>query len=68
MTKTDYMTREELADKVDWEGGVVDAINGYGLDVSVLPDDAPESIKADWQAIGDMRAAVERISDWLYGE
>jgi hypothetical protein len=67
MTATDRMTREELADKIDWEGGVEEAINGYGLGVSVLPDDAPDSIKADWQAIRDTRAAIGRIQEWLYG-
>jgi hypothetical protein len=68
---TEQMTRQELADKVDWEGGVEAAINGYGLDTSVLPDDTPAQIRADWQAIQDTREAGARIQEWLdeaYGE
>lgn len=68
MTVTDRMTRERLADKVDWEGGVEEAINGYGIDVSALPEDVPDSIKADWQSIRDTLKAVQRISEWLYGD
>ncbi len=33
-----YESRQELADKADYEGGIVDMLFGYGLE----PDDVPE--------------------------
>lgn len=36
------MTPEEFAKKVDWEGGIVDAILDYGMNESDLDDSDPE--------------------------
>lgn len=37
-------TVEEFADKVNWEGGLFEAITGYGLSWTDLDDDAPAGL------------------------
>jgi hypothetical protein len=59
------MTREELAGKVDWEGGVSEAITGYGMSTRNLPDDAPEAVRSAWQRVYDMASDIELIEHWL---
>ena len=34
-----YESRQELADKAAWEGGLLELITGYGLSVDDLPED-----------------------------
>lgn len=45
MTKFD--TFRDFADKVDWEGGVLESIN-YGLRAEDIPSDAPEGFADVW--------------------
>lgn len=59
------MNREELAAKVDWEGGVLEAITGYGLSVDRLPEDVPLVIREAWQRVYDIAADACLIEDWL---
>lgn len=60
------MTREEIAAKVEWEGGVYETICGYGMDSSVLPEDAPPNVRTCWEMVKAADAAVEVIENWLY--
>jgi hypothetical protein len=62
------MTKEELAAKVEWEGGVAEAIIGYGLKLEDLPPDAPTHIRACWKTVQDARFAIEQIANWLEAE
>jgi hypothetical protein len=59
------VTGPELAAKVDWEGGVAEAITGYGLTLDDLPEDAPAYIKANWKIVQESASAIERIQVWL---
>jgi hypothetical protein len=59
---TERYTREELASKVEWEGGVYEAIKGYGIGLDALPVSTPSEIRAAWQTVA---RAVEKIQTWL---
>lgn len=53
------MTLEDFAAKVDWEGGVIDAID-YGL----KPEDAPEGELRDlWRQACDLFKQMEPITN-----
>lgn len=58
-------TKEEVRDKVDWEGGVAEALTGYGIDSSVLPDDTPDDIVEAWDRVYFSRQDVDKIERWL---
>lgn len=58
-------TKKELAQKVDWEGGVAESINGYGIPFTSLPEDAPFEIVQAWQAIEATGEAERAIYTWL---
>lgn len=68
-TKT-YMTAEEFASKISWEGGVTEALE-YGLKSSELdPDDeASRELRAAWiRAEGlweEMRLAIDGVDEVL---
>lgn len=55
----------ELWSKVDWEGGLVDAILGYGIRVEELPVGTPQEIIEAWERIEAMDADVNLINTWL---
>ena len=61
-----YESREDLAAKVDWEGGVSEAINGYGIGADELPEDTPADIVAAWRRVEIIGGDVEFIQEWLY--
>jgi hypothetical protein len=60
-----YESAYDLASKVDNEGGVTDAIIGYGIPPKYLPDDVPENIKAAWERVYGIGDDVEFIAEWL---
>lgn len=60
-----YESREDLASKVEWEGGVTEAINGYGISADELPEDAPGDIVAAWRQVEEIDDAVNSIQCWL---
>lgn len=64
---TRYESKEELAGKVDWEGGVAEAINGYGIRSDELPEGTPQAIVEAWQRVESVGAYVNAIENWLYG-
>lgn len=59
------MTKEELAAKVEWEGGVIEAITNYGLDTADLPDDVPAQIAEAWYRVQMIAADEYLIQEWL---
>lgn len=59
------MTKEELAAKVEWEGGLAEAVFGYGLTRADMPEDAPTWVWANWQCLMDAKGALRRIEEWL---
>lgn len=38
ITVSSYENRQELADKIDYEGGIYEMLFGYGLGVEDMPD------------------------------
>lgn len=61
---TRYDTRQEIADKADYEGGVLDFVFGYGLSV----DDLPEADLELREALRDLLAckpAIDRFEALL---
>lgn len=61
------MTREDLAAKVDWEGGVAEAITGYGISSRTLPEDAPGEIVRAWRRVEESSKDIAAIQKWLDG-
>jgi len=59
-------TKEELADKVEWEGGVYDAVCLYGLKPEYLPDDTPPEVVEAWTALYNSDP-IKIINNWLFG-
>lgn len=59
-------TREELAEKVESEGGVCNAIIGYGLESVLLPADVPAEVQLAWRQVYTARHAVAVVYAWLY--
>lgn len=68
--KRDFMTPEEFAAKISWEGGVTEALE-YGLKSSELdPDDeASRELRAAWiraeDLWGEMRLAIQGVDEVL---
>jgi hypothetical protein len=61
----DRWTREEVAGKVDWEGGVSETITGYGLSSDILPKDAPSEIVEAWKRVEESSKDIDLIWRWL---
>lgn len=62
-----YESKEDLAGKVDWEGGVAEAITGYGITTDMLPEDAPGEIVRAWRRIEESGKDIDAIQEWLDG-
>lgn len=60
-----YMTKQDLADKIDWEGGLCAFVNGYGLNIDELPPDTPDDIIAAFVEIINTRQSEAKIYEWL---
>lgn len=59
------MTPLELAQKIDWEGGIVDALQYYGLDEMALDDSDPE-LKSRWDELVREYRKFEPLVDAVY--
>lgn len=57
-----------LVGKVEWEGGLLEAMFGYGIDAEDLPLDTPENIKTAWAAVRGVRQEICLIEEWLEDE
>jgi hypothetical protein len=55
------MTKDELAAKVEWEGGIPDAILDYGLTIADLPVDVIDA----WYRIYMISDDVDLVNEWL---
>ncbi|MGV2385396.1 MAG UNVERIFIED_CONTAM: hypothetical protein LOD86_09040, partial [Thermobifida fusca] len=68
-----YQTREQVAEKVDWEGGIPEALE-YGLTVDDMPA-GDEELRAAWgrleaahQPFAAAEAEVARLLEEALGE
>jgi hypothetical protein len=64
---TRFANREELAAKIEWEGGFPDALD-YGIKAADMPEgdtelaEAWSALEAAWNAVGP---PLERVGDLL---
>ena len=63
-----YESVRSLAEKVEWEGGVTEAITEYGIFPDALPEGTPQSIIHAWTEVYESRGYVDEIATWLYQE
>ena len=64
---TRYESKEELAEKVDYEGGAAEAINGYGIHSDELPEGTPPKIVEAWKRVESVGTDIIAIENWLHG-
>ena len=57
-------TLDDLLSKIDWEGGILDAIQ-YGISHESLPDEVPPAVKAAWKKIEKATDDLYVIETWL---
>lgn len=60
-----YDSVEDVASKVDWEGGVTETILGYGLGSENLPADTPQDVVEAWKVIEGVGEYVSTVQNWL---
>jgi len=63
-----FPNKQALRDKVDWEGGVTEAILGYGIPTSDLPPETPAAIADAWKRVEAIKDDHRLICGWLWGE
>lgn len=56
-----YDNREELAGKIDWEGGLEDALD-YGIKLDDLPEDDTE-LRTAWEPMQKAWEEFQRLAD-----
>jgi hypothetical protein len=59
-----YENRQEIADKADWEGGLLDFIFGYGLEVADCPEGDDELREAVAEVL-KLKPAIDRLEKLL---
>ena len=59
-----YENRQEFADKADYEGGLLEFVFGYGVDVEDLPEDDTELREALAEVL-KVKPAIERLEALL---
>ncbi len=62
------ISKEDLAAKIDWEGGLAESIFGYGMKSSELPDNAPAAVKQAWKQLEEVRPQADLINKWLWND
>lgn len=60
-----YNTESELNAKIEWEGGLIAAVFGYGISADDLPRHTPETIRAAWGRLDEAQSDVDLIEKWL---
>lgn len=60
-----YDSAADLAAKVDWEGGIEEAILNYGIPVDDLPDEVPNNIREAWGRVRAMDHDIRLIERYL---
>lgn len=55
----------DLAAKVEWEGGLTEAILGYGIKSEELPEGTPEEVVEAWKRVEAVKPDLAVIENWL---
>lgn len=59
-----YASRQELANKIDYEGGLCEAAFGYGIDADDMPEGDTELFEA-WKRLDACRPVIDAVSKLL---
>ncbi|MHA2069408.1 MAG: hypothetical protein ACXABY_34030 [Candidatus Thorarchaeota archaeon] len=57
----EFTSKDELRDKIDWEGGIVEAMD-YGIAGKHIRKVAGPDIAKKWDQVGDL---IDEIEEWL---
>lgn len=61
-----FENRENLADKISWEGGIWEMLTGYGMYVDDMPDDETRAaLAAILPRLEELEPLVENFVDLL---
>ncbi len=60
-----YGSKEDLANAIDWEGGIFALVLDYGLSIEDLPPNTPEDIIEAFNELIAIGVYTQKISDWL---
>lgn len=60
-----YEDSQELADKIDWEGGLTAFVFGYGISLEDLPGDMPGDIRDAFARILAVHEDIRLIREYL---
>lgn len=65
-----YESGKDLAQKINWEGGVTEFIHSYGTRKEDLPDDLPIDVRIDFEILLEpaYEFSLRRVEDWLEEE
>ena len=61
------MTKEELRDKIAWEGSVMDAVE-YGIKLEDFPEDTPAEVTDAWYQLQEATRYIDTVYRWLEQE
>ncbi len=62
-----FENKQDLAEKISWEGGVMEAVE-YGVKVTDLPVDTPAPICVAWLKLQEATEYIDAIYAWLEAE
>jgi hypothetical protein len=60
-----YVDKQELDDKIEWEGGIAEFTMGYGVNLEELPDETPDNVREAFRHLLAARRAVAIIQAWF---
>lgn len=60
-----YESVADLHDKIEWEGGLLDAIHGYGIHEENLPSTTPRKVTEAWGRLDNMHDDIAFVEEWL---
>jgi len=55
----------DLLGKIEWEGGMFELINGYGM-TSIEDYDVPDELKDEWEEVSEIMGSIGSDLDTLY--
>jgi hypothetical protein len=62
-----YESSQDLAYKVQWEGGFTAFVFDYGISEAELPDDLPADVREAAIRVISVRTAANKVEDYLGG-
>ena len=60
-----FDTPQQLAAKIEWEGGLEETIFSYGISACDLPAGTPVKVREAWERVDAVAPDLGIIEDWL---